>query len=97
MSAQKPPILIISALLFSLAIPALGYIYLGTLYALLFLLGYSGGFALWILIPAKAPYASIKVPYWATFLAFLLLHKAEENVTRFFEVVSEKNNRRSRA
>lgn len=90
MSIEERSTLIISAMLFSLAIPALGYIYLGTLYALLFLLGYGGGFVLWILIPAKAPYASIQVPYWATFLAFLLLHKVEENRTRFFAVVSEK-------
>lgn len=90
MSIKKRPLLLVSALLFSLAVPALGYIYLGTLYALLFLLGYGGGFVLWILVPAKAPYASIKVPYWTTLLAFLLLHKVEENRTRFFEVVSEK-------
>lgn len=90
MLVKKPPLLITFALLFSLAIPTLGYIYLGTLYALLFLLGYGGGFVLWTLFSAKAPYASIKVPFWATFMAFLLLHKVEENVTGFFEVVSEK-------
>lgn len=82
--------LLIFGLLFSLAIPALGYVYLGTLYAFLFLLGYGGGFVLWILLPARAPYASIKIPYWTTLLAFLLLHKVEENRARFFEVVSEK-------
>lgn len=50
----------------------------------------AAGFLLWILIPAKASYASIQVPYWATFLAFLLLHKVEENVAKFFEVLSDK-------
>ena len=81
---------IVCALLFSLAIPALGYIYLGSLVASLFLLGYFGGFLLWMLIPGKTPYALLRAPYWLTLLAFLLLHKVEENVTGFFEVLSAK-------
>lgn len=40
---------IILAVLFSLIVPALGYVYLGKLYAFLFLVGYLGGFALWLL------------------------------------------------
>lgn len=90
MSIKKQAPLVVCALLFSLAIPALGYIYLGSLIAFLFLIGYLGGFPLWMLIPARAPYASLRIPYWSTLLAFLLLHKVEENVTRFFEVLSDK-------
>lgn len=90
MLLKRPPLLVVSALLFSIVIPALGYIYLGNLYAFIFLLGYGGGFVLWTLIPAKAPYASIKIPYWTTLFAFLFLHKVEENITGFFEVVSER-------
>lgn len=90
MNAKRQAPLIVCALLFSLAMPALGYVYLGPLVAFLFLLGYLGGFLLWILVPTKAPYASIRIPYWSTLLAFLLLHKVEENVTNFFEVLSDK-------
>lgn len=90
MSTKNQALLIVCALLFSLAIPALGYMYLGSLVAFLFLLGYLGGFILWMLIPAKAPYVSLRIPYWSTLLAFLLLHKVEENVTKFFEVLSNK-------
>lgn len=88
--ANRPTPLVISALLFSLAVPTLGYIYLGALVAFLFLLGYLGGFLLWRFSPAKAPYASIQIPYWTTLLAFLVLHKVEENVANFFEVLSDK-------
>lgn len=86
----KQAFTIILALLFALAIPVLGYIYLGALVAFLFLVGYFGGFLLWMLITAKGPYASIKIPYWTTLLAFIFLHKVEENVTKFFEVLSDK-------
>lgn len=79
---------IIWALLFSVAIPTIGYLYLGPLVSFLFLIGYVGGFLLWSFLPAKVPYQLIKIPYWTTLLAFILLHKVEENTTRFFEVLS---------
>ena len=87
---KKQPATIALALVFSLLIPVFGYIYLGALYAILFLIGYLGGFLLWLLVPAKVPWTSIQAPYWATILAFLFLHKLEEKRTAFFEVVSDK-------
>ena len=69
---KKQPLTIISALIFSLLIPAFGYFYTGWLIASLFLVGYLVGFFLWLFIPAKVPYASIRAPYWATLLIFLL-------------------------
>lgn len=81
---------IIFALLFSLTIPVFGYIYTGTLIASLFLVGYMAGFFLWLVVPHKTPWASIRVPYLATLLVFIFLHKVEENITKFFEVVGDK-------
>lgn len=78
------------ALLFAFVIPLLGYVYLGPLYAVLFATGYIGGFAIWSAAPAEAPWAAVRTPYWLTMLAFLLLHKVEENRTAFFQVVSDK-------
>lgn len=78
------------ALLFSFVVPLFGYFYLGPLYAALFLTGYLGGFVLWLLIPTRAQWTSLRVPYWLTMLAFLLLHKVEENRMAFFEVVSDR-------
>ncbi|MBD3748603.1 MAG: hypothetical protein IE931_03825 [Sphingobacteriales bacterium] len=90
MATQKGLANIIIALIFSLLIPTIGYYYLGVLYASIFLIGYLGGFVLWILVPSRTSWASLKMPYWLTLLAFLLLHKVEENRMKFFEVVSEK-------
>lgn len=87
---KKHPVILVSAFLFSLLIPVLGYVYLGRLVALLFLVGYLGGFLLWILVSARVPYASLKTPFWTTLAAFSLLHKTEENVTSFFEVLGDK-------
>lgn len=88
MTNRKAPGLIGAALAFSLLVPALGYVYLGQLYAALFLVGYFGGFLFWIAAPAKTTWASLRVPYWLTLAAFLLLHKVEENRMAFFETVS---------
>lgn len=62
-NAKKQAPLIVCSPFFSLAIPALGYIYLGSLIAFLFLLGHLGAFLLWILIPTKPPYASLRISY----------------------------------
>lgn len=51
-------------------------------------MGYFGGFAFWIAAPQAASWRSIRLPYWLTLAAFLLLHKVEENRTAFFESVS---------
>ena len=81
---------IIPALLFSLVIPMVGYAYLGALYAVLFLVGYLGGFLWWLAIPSNVSWTSLRVPFWTTMAAFLFLHKVEENRMAFFQVVSER-------
>ncbi len=85
---RKGSLLVLSAAAFSLLVPWLGYVYLGPFYASLFLVGYGGGFALWLLVPTGASWRFIRLPYWLTLAAFLLLHKVEENRMAFFEAVS---------
>ena len=87
---RKSPSLVLSAAAFSLIAPLLGYVYLGPLYASLFLVGYGGGFALWLVVPAAPLWGSVRLPYWLTLAAFLLLHKVEENQAAFFEAVSNR-------
>ena len=82
--------LIAAALIFSLLIPALGYVYTGALVASLFRIGYLGGFLLWLLVPTSATWTMLRIPYWAAFAAFIFLHKVEENRARFFEVLGDK-------
>lgn len=84
----KQLILVASALAFSLFVPLLGYLYLGFFYAVIFLTGYFGGFILWMSVPNNVPWRFIRLPYWLTLMAFLLLHKVEENRMQFFEAVS---------
>lgn len=89
-TTKKASAVIIIAFLFSLLIPAIGYYYLGILYAALFFIGYIGGFMCWLLFPSRTAWSALKTPYWLTLFAFLFLHKVEENRMKFFEVVSEK-------
>ena len=70
--------------------PLLGYVYLGPLYAGLFLVGYFGGFLLWLRTPSQVAWRAIRLPFWLTLAAFLLLHKVEENRMAFFEAVSDR-------
>ncbi|MBX9768440.1 MAG: hypothetical protein K2X47_14295 [Bdellovibrionales bacterium] len=63
---------------------------MGPLVAALFLVGYFGGFLLWLLIPNQPGWSRIKTPYWATFAIYIFLHKVEENKMKFFEVLGEK-------
>lgn len=88
MQSSKP--VLASALAFSLAVPFLGYVYLGWLYAVILTIGYLGGFLLWIAVPSFASWESIRAPYWCTLLAFLVLHKTEENQAGFFDAVSSR-------
>lgn len=88
MSRSGP--LLLASFLFSLVVPAIGYYYVGWLVALLFLVGYLGGFSLWLLIPRKLSWNYLRTPYWTALVIFILLHKVEENRMKFFEVLGEK-------
>jgi hypothetical protein len=88
--ARRSPIMILTALALALLVPVFGWIYLGPLYAVLFLIGYGGGFLLWCVVPSNATWLSIRTPYWLTMAAFLGLHKLEENRMKFFEEMSSK-------
>lgn len=83
----KIPIIVL-AFFFTVAVPAIGYMSFGPWPALLFLIGYLGGFILWLTLPTRALFSSIKVLYWVTFLLFFL-HRVEEKVSGFFSTLSD--------
>lgn len=85
--AKQPPV-VIAAALFTLAIPAIGYLSFGIWIALLLLTGYMAGFVLWMTVPIKVPFGSVIIPYWVTFGIFLL-HTVEENVFRLQQELSK--------
>lgn len=86
---EKRLSIIFLALIFTLAIPALGYITLGTLPAVIFLVGFLGGFVLWLGIPMRTPWTAIKAPYFLTLVLFLLHRGLEEQFFGFFPALAE--------
>ena len=84
---KKTPIVII-AFLFTISVLVLGYILLGIIPMFLFAFGFLGGFILWLLIPTKATFRTIKIPYFVA-LAFFIAHKAEEHYHGFFPALSK--------
>lgn len=84
---QKQAFVIIFAFLSTISVLALGYISFGFWTTLIFTSGFLGGFVLWLLASTQPSWASIRVPYWVT-LSLFLLHRVEENVSRFQEALS---------
>jgi len=84
---NKQPSIVISAFLFSLAVPAIGYLSFGVVPASIFLVGYLGGFIFWFFIPDKASFASVKIPYIAALLLFIV-HRIDEYVSEFQRTLS---------
>ena len=84
---KKQASTVIAALAFSLAVPAIGYLSFGLVPASIFLVGYLGGFILWMFVPDRASFASVKVLYLVTLLLFIL-HRVEEYVSEFQRVLS---------
>ncbi len=85
---KKRPATVIAALSFTVAVLVLGYVMLGPLPLFFFVFGFLGGFFLWLVIPTRASFASIKVAYFLT-LAFFVVHKLEERHFDFFPALSE--------
>lgn len=79
---------IIYAFVFTLAVLIIGYISFGIWTTLIFTSGFFGGFIIWILFPSEVSFKFIKVPFWLAFFLFLV-HRVEEKVTGFFQVLSE--------
>ncbi len=88
---MKTSSVIISAFLFTVAILVLGYISFGIWPTVIFMSGFLGGFILWLLIPVNPIWANVKVPFWITFLLFIV-HRIEEKVKGFFAALSDLTN-----
>lgn len=81
------PSTLVAAAFFTLAVVLLGYRLLGIWPAVLFGLGFVGGLALWVAIPARPSFAEIRAPYLVA-LALFVVHKAEERYLDFFPALS---------
>ncbi len=79
---------VIIAFLFTIGLLTVGYVSFGIWTTFIFASGFLGGFILWIMFPSKATFASIKTPFWVTFLLFVFLHRVEEYFFKFQEQLS---------
>ena len=79
---------ILLAGIITIGVPLIGYVSFGIVPATLFLIGYSGGFLFWLFIKDTESFSSVKKIYWITFL-FFLVHRVEEKVSGFFDVLAE--------
>lgn len=83
MKAKKPLSHILIALFITLAIPSLMFKLLGRMVGVMHLLGFLGGFIIWLLRPTSTPWAKIKIPYFLVLLLFIF-HRIDEEVSGFF-------------
>jgi len=83
-------LVILTAFLFTSALLAVAYFSFGIWTTLVFASGFLAGFILWAMLPENpVPFATIKVPYWLTFAAFIFLHRVEENLLNFQDELSK--------
>lgn len=66
------------AFVFTAGLLAMGYLSFGFWTTFIFASGFLTGFLLWVFIPVSPSFESIRKPYWATLVAFILLHRVEE-------------------
>lgn len=71
------------AAIFTIAVPAIGYLSFGIWPALLFLTGYLSGFLLWCCLPTHYGFKRIRTLYLLAFVLFLV-HRVEEKMFGFF-------------
>ena len=86
-TTAAPPSVIAAAALFTGVVVVLGYVLLGIWPALLFAFGFVGGLVLWMAIPARPSFTTIRAPYFVA-LALFVVHKAEERYLDFFPALS---------
>jgi hypothetical protein len=84
---KAPAATILLAVFFTAVVLALGYVSFGFWTMMIFTSGFAGGLLLWLVVPARPPYAAIRTPYWLTFGLFVV-HRVEEKVTGFFAALS---------
>lgn len=75
------------ALLFSVLVLTLGYVSFGFWTTMILTSGFIGGYALWLISPARPSFDRIKVPYYLAFAIFIL-HRIEEKYSGFFDALS---------
>lgn len=87
-NVTRSPTSIVLALAFTLAMVALGYLTVGIAVAVPFAVGFFTGFLLWLTRPLAASFQTIKGPYIAGLIAYVI-HRVEEEIARFVPALEE--------
>jgi hypothetical protein len=85
---HRAPAIVISAILFTLAVLILGYFLLGLLPMFFFAFGFLGGLIIWLFVQTDTPFHAIRIPYFSA-LTFFVIHKLEERYFGFFPALSK--------
>lgn len=85
---EKRPSVVVFALLITASVLALGYVSFGFWTMLIFASGFFGGFVLWLVLPTRATFPTIKAPYVLS-LCLFLAHRVEEKLLGFFKRLAE--------
>lgn len=78
---------IVIAVAYSAATLVAGQAALGFLAMLVFTAGFFGGLLLWLVLPSRATWPALRLPFWTT-MALFVLHRIEEKVCGFFAMLS---------
>lgn len=85
---RKNRITALWAFVFTLGTLCIGYMAFGFWTMMVFASGFLGGFALWLIVPTRAIWNDIKIPYWIS-LALFVVHRVEEKTMGFFDRLAE--------
>lgn len=66
-----------------------GYLSFGIWTTFIFAFGFLGGYFVWLFSKDYATWNDIRLPYWLSFAAFILLHRVEEYFSKFQEALSK--------
>lgn len=79
---------IAAAFLFTATLLTVGFLSFGLWTTFIFASGFLGGFIIWLFAPNTASFSNIKLPFWLTFVFFIVLHRVEEFTFKFQEELS---------
>ncbi len=85
---SRTPISVLLAVLYTIAIPVLGYLSIGAAPGIIFLVGFGAGLVMFLNVPTRPSWDRIKVPYYLT-LGLFVIHRIDEQLFGFFDALTE--------
>lgn len=83
----KQPLQVAIAVAFTVTVLVTGHFAFGLLTMLVFTAGFVGGLLLWVLLPTRGNWSTVRLPFWLAMLLFLV-HRFEEKQFGFFDMLA---------